>query len=240
MKRFFLFALFPVLLVFAGCVDLAVQNQTVMVPVDPAYSMSLDLLFNPEVSNPIFNDLAIPQVAENVLLPEAPRVENPEPGRLLDVLMNPAVKDPLAAMQRVSVPMVLPVEISRVDQWKGSQCGMIKPVHVVFSQAGSWKIFWERVMTPYSMRFRRIPAVDFNRYYVVGVFMGTKLTPGYEIEILSTEIKKSPGLRPVMTVLYRDIRHPQAIFQPGFVVHPFHLMRVPAFKGKITFVESRK
>ena len=62
----------------------------------------------------------------------------------------------------------------------GTNSGIAEPREVVVSTAEEWRALWQAHGTDTPP-----PAVDFSAEMIVGVFLGTRPTPGYSIEIVS-------------------------------------------------------
>jgi hypothetical protein len=75
---------------------------------------------------------------------------------------------------------------------------------------------------------------------VVGVFMGERTTPNYEIEIRSIREESRPDAGKALVVRYRDIVKMQGIFVPPFAVQPFHMKKVPFYPGPVVFLKVRR
>lgn len=95
-------------------------------------------------------------------------------------------------------------------------------------------------MAPFSTRLANVPKVDFDKDMVVGVFMGEKPYPHYEIEIRSIREEKRPEIGNVLVVRYREIKRMVGVFVPPFDVQPFHMKKVPAYTGQVVFLKVRR
>lgn len=128
----------------------------------------------------------------------------------------------------------LPDVIVRKDEWKGVQCAVTAPRVAVFRHADAWKSFWEKAMAPYSPKLAVIPAIDFQKEMVVGVFLGEFSSPNVEVEIRSISTLPSQE----RLVRYREIHRMKGVFTPPFAIQPFHLKKVPVAEGEIRFEKS--
>jgi hypothetical protein len=134
----------------------------------------------------------------------------------------------------------LPEVLVKKDEWKGSRCAVQEPRLAVFRHDDKWASFWEKALAPYSPRLAKIPKVDFSKDMVVGVFMGEKPYPHYEIEIRSIREEPRPEAGKVLVVRYRDVAKMKGVFVPPFAVQPFHLKKIPAFDGQVVFLKVRR
>ena len=154
--------------------------------------------------------------------------------------------DPESPVQLSTAPpseppirVVLPEPIAEKDQWRGVQCAVTRPRQAVFRHADKWDAFWKKGMAPFSRKFRDVPPVDFSKDMVVGVFMGEKPDPHYEIQIRSVKIEQRDDT-PTLVVRYRNIAKMSGVWNPPFPIQPFHLKRVPAFRGLVVFEEYNR
>ena len=134
----------------------------------------------------------------------------------------------------------LPEIVVKKDEWKGSQCAVQDPRFAVFRHDDKWSSFWEKALAPFSPRLAKIPKVDFNKDMVVGVFLGQKPYPYYEIEIRSIREETRPDAGKVLVVRYRDVVKMSGVFVPPFAVQPFHLKKIPAFDGQVIFLKVKR
>jgi hypothetical protein len=74
------------------------------------------------------------------------------------------------------------------------------------------------------------PSVDFSREMVVGVFMGTRPTAGYGVEI--TGAREENG---ALVVQYRETRPAAGAITAQVLTSPFHLVAVPKRDGDVRF-----
>lgn len=134
----------------------------------------------------------------------------------------------------------LPEVIATTHDWRGVQCAVVEPRFAIFHQASKWTAFWEKGMAPYSAKFAQVPTIDFSRDMVVGVFLGEKPTPYFEVEIRSAMIEESADHQKRLVVRYRTISKMQGVFTPPFAIQPFHLKRLPTFEGPVEFKRARR
>ena len=126
----------------------------------------------------------------------------------------------------------LPEVVVKSNEWKGVQCGVVEPRYAVFRHGDKWASFWQQALAPYAKKLEKIPKVDFAKDMVVGVFMGEKPDPYYEIEIRSIREETRPEGNKALIVRYREITKMSAVFIPPFAIQPFHMKKVPAYPGQ--------
>ncbi len=124
------------------------------------------------------------------------------------------------------------------DQWIGSQCGIALPTQAVFRTQASWEKFWTLAILPYNLKMPPVPAVDFEKEMVVGVFMGSQSNPGYQVTIKQHRVE-ARGDQQQLTIKYRSESKMQSVFAPPFTIQPFHLKKIPVFMGPMAFQEVK-
>jgi hypothetical protein len=134
----------------------------------------------------------------------------------------------------------LPELIVKADEWKGVQCGVQDSRYAVFQHADKWTSFWGKAMAPYSSKLAKVPPIDFDKDMVIGVFMGERNRPNYEMEIRSIRIEPRPEGGKVLVVRYREVTKMQGVFVPPFTIQPFHMKKVPCFEGLVVFTKVHR
>lgn len=107
---------------------------------------------------------------------------------------------------------------------RGSDSQIMEPREVVIRTMGEWQTLWKEHSA------QRLPAVDFSRSTLVGVFLGTRTTAGYAVDVVSV---RSQGNTTV--VEYREQRPPAGALLAQVLTAPFHLVSVPRTDAKIEF-----
>jgi hypothetical protein len=74
------------------------------------------------------------------------------------------------------------------------------------------------------------PRVDFEREMVVGVFMGSRATAGFDVEILSAVVDQG-----VLVVRVREIRPSSDRLLAQVITSPYHLVAIPRHSGDVKF-----
>jgi PrcB C-terminal len=77
---------------------------------------------------------------------------------------------------------------------------------------------------------RPAPAVDFGRDMVLGVFMGSRPTAGFAVEIVGTRVDDG-----TLVVDYRETRPMGSAVAAQVITSPFHLVAVPRETGEVRF-----
>lgn len=169
---------------------------------------------------------------------ELPQLTDKEPAvELVGQELDPAFLENLPAPVEAPAQVHLRTVIEK-DQWLGSQCGITLPTQAVFRTTASWEKFWNLALLPYNRKMPPVPAIDFEKEMVIGVFMGSKDNPGYQITIKDQRIE-ARGDQQELHVKYKNESKMQSVFTPPFTVQPFHLKKIPIFMGLTAFKEVR-
>jgi hypothetical protein len=77
---------------------------------------------------------------------------------------------------------------------------------------------------------RARPAVDFTKDMVVGVFLGSRPTAGFAVEIVGTRQENG-----ALVVEYRETKPGADRVSAQILTSPYHLVSVPRFDGDVKF-----
>ena len=77
---------------------------------------------------------------------------------------------------------------------------------------------------------RKMPEVDFTSNMVVGIFLGSRPTAGYGVEIVSAQPEGG-----ALVVKYKETRPSRGMMTAQVLTSPFHLVAVPKFDGQVRF-----
>ena len=124
----------------------------------------------------------------------------------------------LAAMLQGFVP-----PMRSVDQ--GTQSAVSARGEVTVRDADGWATLW-REHAPNRQR----PAVDFSREMVVGVFLGTRATSGFSVEIVGAHDAGNET-----TVQYRETTPARDAITAQVLTSPYHLVATPKRPGTVRF-----
>lgn len=127
----------------------------------------------------------------------------------------------LALLQAVVPP------VRSLDQGGQSEIGVERQVTV--RDRDEWASLW-RAHAP----GRPAPAVDFSREMVVGVFMGTRPTAGFAVEIIGYRDSAND-----LIVQYRETAPSRDTITAQVIVSPYHLAVIPRRTGTVSFEKLR-
>ena len=108
---------------------------------------------------------------------------------------------------------------------KGEQSNIDDSKQVTVRTEAEWTKLWQQ-HSPDRMR----PPMDFSKEMVVGVFMGSRPTAGYNVSIVSTFSKDGNLL-----VRYQESMPKQGAIAAQVLTFPYHLVAVPKTTGDVKF-----
>ena len=91
--------------------------------------------------------------------------------------------------------------------------------------AGEWATLWNQHAGE-----RPRPPVDFAREMVVGVFLGSRPTGGFSIDVVGA--REEGG---ALVVQYRETRPPPRSVAAQILTSPYHIVTLPARGGDVRF-----
>ena len=108
---------------------------------------------------------------------------------------------------------------------KGDQSNVDEGRQVAVRTAAEWKTLWRQHSPD-----RDQPRVDFGREMVVGVFLGSRTTAGFSVEIVSALVEQG-----VLVVRFRETRPKSDRIVAQVITSPYHLVAVPRHSGEVRF-----
>ena len=108
---------------------------------------------------------------------------------------------------------------------RGGQSEIEVQRQVTVRDRDEWASLW-RAHAPR----RPAPAVDFSREMVVGVFMGTRPTAGFAVDIVGYRDSGNDVI-----VIYRETTPSRDTITAQVIVSPYHLVVIPRRTGTVTF-----
>jgi hypothetical protein len=111
---------------------------------------------------------------------------------------------------------------------KGAQSNIDSPRQAVARTPAEWHALWRA-----HDGGRPVPAVDFSREMAVAVFMGSRPTGGYSVEIASASQRDG-----TLVVSYRELSPPRDAVTAQVLTAPFHIVAVPASAGEVKFEKA--
>jgi hypothetical protein len=108
---------------------------------------------------------------------------------------------------------------------RGPMSAITDARQVVVRSSVEWEALWKEhgVTQP-------LPVVNFSKEIVAAVFLGSRPTGGFNVEILSTRLEGD-----ALIVEYGERRPGRGDIVSQVLTSPFHLVRLPAHKGPVRF-----
>ncbi len=108
---------------------------------------------------------------------------------------------------------------------RGTQSNVDDMTTVVARTAEEWAKIWRRHSPN-----RPAPAVDFSKEMVIGVFLGSRPTSGYGVEIVGTRDEGG-----AQVVEYKTSAPPRDMMTAQVLTMPYHIVAVPTRAGELRF-----
>ncbi|TVR74545.1 MAG: protease complex subunit PrcB family protein [Marinilabiliales bacterium] len=122
------------------------------------------------------------------------------------------------------------IEITHIT--RGPFCGVEQQQNIAVTDNAHWKELWTTVQ-----RNRHpaddLPEIDFSRQTIICVFLGTRSTGGYSVEILGASLQGD-----TLTVLYTTESPAPGDMVSMAITHPCHIVSVDVTAEQVEF--SRK
>jgi len=113
---------------------------------------------------------------------------------------------------------------------KGPMSAIDRPRQVTVRSAAEWGALWKE-----NGANAPLPAVDFTREMVVGVFVGTRPTAGYGVEIV-----RAIGNSSTLVVEYVEAAPSRDTITAQVLTAPYHLAAIPKRDGAVVFKKVDK
>ena len=108
--------------------------------------------------------------------------------------------------------------------------GVDRPRQAVARTDAEWKALWRDHAGD-----KPLPAVDLASRMVAAVFLGSRNSAGYGVEI--TAVRKDGD---AMVIEWRETRPAADAITAQVITTPAHLVSVPRFAGEVRFVKAAK
>jgi hypothetical protein len=107
---------------------------------------------------------------------------------------------------------------------RGHHSGIEEPREAVVRTESEWKALWK------THAAEPAPAVDLAKSIVAGVFLGTRSTGGYAVEITAVERQGADVI-----VRYRETRPDPNMMVTQVLTAPFHIVSFEKTTGEVKF-----
>jgi hypothetical protein len=108
---------------------------------------------------------------------------------------------------------------------QGGMSNIEEPRQAVVRTAAEWQALWKQ-HDPGGTA----PPVDFSQSIVVAVFVGSRPTTGFTVDIMAVKTEENRTV-----VEYRERQPPRDAFVAQVITSPFHAVRIPSTAGSIEF-----
>jgi hypothetical protein len=112
---------------------------------------------------------------------------------------------------------------------KGDQSNVDDGRQVAVRTTAEWNTLWRQHSPD-----RDQPRVDFGRDMVLGVFLGSRTTAGFSVEIVSALVEQG-----ILVVRFRETRPQSDRILAQVITSPYHLVAVPRHSGDVKFENQR-
>ena len=112
---------------------------------------------------------------------------------------------------------------------KGDQSNVDEGKTVTVRTEAEWTRLWQQHNPD-----RQRPAIDFSKQMVVGVFMGSRNTAGFAVEIVSAT--DADG---VITVHYHETIPARGAVTAQVITSPYHLVSIPKSASTVKFQKDQ-
>ncbi len=108
---------------------------------------------------------------------------------------------------------------------KGDASGQQIAKQVTVRTPAEWAALWKDHAPT-----EKMPAVDFSKDMVVGIFLGSKPSAGHEVEIVGVRTEQKD-----LIVEYAQKQPGRGTMAAQILTEPFHLVSVPKHAGTVRF-----
>ena len=126
----------------------------------------------------------------------------------------------------VAVALAQPAEVRPMSVARGGFSGIGNATEVVVRSNGDWEKLWKS----HAAAQQPVPAIDFAREMVVAVFLGSRPTGGFSVEIVGARREGE-----VLVVEYVERTPPADAVVTQALTTPFHIVRLDAHPGPVRF-----
>ena len=112
---------------------------------------------------------------------------------------------------------------------RGGQSNIESAREVVVRTPAEWRALWKQHAPG-----RKPTVVDFSRSMIVGVFLGSRPTGGYSVDITGIERKGTE-----LVVTYREGRPAPNDMVTQVLTSPYHLVSTGRFAGPVQFARAK-
>jgi hypothetical protein len=131
-------------------------------------------------------------------------------------------------MQAAGVPPTTPPTVRSIE--RGQTSWVDSPRQAVARTSEEWTALW-RSHAP----DRPLAPVDFSKDMVVAIFLGSRPSAGYSVEI--TGVKEANG---AVVVQYHETRPRADVVTAQVITDPYHIVVIPKRAGNVIFEQMER
>jgi len=126
----------------------------------------------------------------------------------------------MMAMQSTPIQTIASDTMSQIEE----------PKQAVARTPAEWRSLWRQHAGETAL-----PKVDLGSRTVVAVFLGTRMSAGYAVEITGTRQEKG-----ALIVQWRERRPEPGMVAAQVITSPAHIATIPKFAGEIRFEKAER
>lgn len=111
---------------------------------------------------------------------------------------------------------------------RGPMSAIAGSKEVVVRSNAEWTALWKDHGSS-----QPVPTVDFSKEMVAAVFLGSRPTGGFSVEIVGTRAEGD-----ALVIEYAERRPGRGDIVSQVLTSPFHIVKLPAHKGSVRFQKS--
>jgi hypothetical protein len=112
---------------------------------------------------------------------------------------------------------------------RGDQSGIETPKQVVVRTAAEWTALWRQHAPE-----RPVPSIDWSKEMVVGIFLGSRNTAGYGVDI--TGVASESG---ALVVRYRQREPSPDAITAQIITTPYQIVAIPSTDAAVRFERAQ-
>jgi hypothetical protein len=113
---------------------------------------------------------------------------------------------------------------------RGTLSGIERPRQLAVQNAADWRALWKEHAPG-----QQLPSVDFATRTILAVFLGSRMTAGYAVEITAVDRRESEAI-----IHFRESRPGRDQILAQVITTPFHIVSVPRIQGSIAFANDTR
>ena len=121
---------------------------------------------------------------------------------------------------------ILAGQVSFTSVAKGDLSGQQTAKQVTVRTPAEWNALWKDHSPT-----EKMPAIDFTKNMVVGIFLGSKPSDGYDVEIVGVRTQEKD-----LVVEYVQKQPGRGTLAAQILTEPYHLVAVPQHPGTVRFI----